>query len=421
MKNFLIALLTLSLAVTSTSAYSEESQNNVISIEVGSTSEDEFLNFIDEPITGIHAGNLYRKLYASFEEIEDGVRAYPETYGGSWIDGEFLIVALTDTDETVIAYYDRILEHDDSVKYIGCKYSVDTLKELGENVVNQYDNDYTFYGYYPDYINNTIVVEVKNKEQCEALNSEIAQISKAYNINKTNCLVSNSDISMNDFSDIIKFVVGEEITLDSTKVIGGMKTTKTTGGNRSVGVCGTITVNGSSYEGFVTAGHNTALKDQYTIGGTTYGSVKVHKYTDNKTGDFAMVKKESSDFTNTNDIYGSSSSLYRHITGYDLTVGVGEKVYKYGYNGGYAYGTVVTVDYTFTANDISIKGLVKCSITKGSVIGGDSGGPYYHYAQGTTSGTNFNFVGVHHGHSGTEYMIFTPYDCFDSYFTPKTS
>lgn len=120
MKRISTILLTLSLILTSTSAYSEESQNNVIAAEVGNASKDEFLNFIDEPITGIHAGNLYRKLYASFEEIEDGVRAYPETYGGSWIDGEFLIVALTDTDKTVIAYYDGILEHDDSVKYVSC-------------------------------------------------------------------------------------------------------------------------------------------------------------------------------------------------------------------------------------------------------------------------------------------------------------
>lgn len=420
MKRISTILLTLSLILTSTSAYSEESQNNVIAAEVGNASKDEFLNFIDEPITGIHAGNLYRKLYASFEEIEDGVRAYPETYGGSWIDGEFLIIALTDTDKTVIAYYDGILEHDDSVKYVSCKYSVDTLKELGENVVNQYENDYTFYGYYPDYINNTVVVEVMDEEQCEALNSEIAQISKAYNINKTNCLVSNSDVSMNDFPDIIKFEVGEPINLDSTKVIGGMKTTDVNG-NRSVGVCGTITINDKNYEGFVTAGHETELNNEFTINGSTYGIVYACRYIDDQNGDFAIVKKTSSDFTNTNDIFGSSSSLYRHITGYDLTVGVNEKVYKYGFKGGYAYGTVVSVDYTSKVNNVSIKGLVKCSITKGSAVNGDSGGPCYHYAQGTTSGTNFNFVGVHNGHVGTEYMFFTPYDCFDSYFTPKTS
>lgn len=401
-----LSIFSMLLFSTSAAASSNESLKN----------DDIDFDFQKKCISTYESGNLYRKLYYSFSEDEDGTKIYPDTYAGAWVEGKKLFIAVTDNSDKTINFYNEILEKTENVNYVLVDNSLSYLENLGDCITESISKEYTVYGHYTDMKNNKQIIEVSDSRSLNELNGIVQ-------LNTFNSVSTKGNTDNSPFSDDIEFVVGEKIVTEAN-VIGGGKIT-TSNGSRSIGVCGTITMpNGTQYEGFVTAGHNLAISQVVNWNDYEFGKVCILKYSNGQNGDYAMVRKTSSSDTLTNMIYGIDSDHGRYITGYDYSLAVGEEVKKYGKKSGYAQGEVTAVNYsvTTTTNDISttITGLTRCRITSGDSAKGDSGGPYYHYAEGATSGHNYNFVGVHHG-SSTNYMYFTPYDYFDQYFVPYTS
>ena len=71
------------------------------------------------------------------------------------------------------------------------------------------------------------------------------------------------------------------------------------GSGRSIGVCGSFTSNGTTYDGIVTAGHNLATSgtnQKIYRAGSDFGRVSLLMYQNNGNGDWAAVGKQMTMF-----------------------------------------------------------------------------------------------------------------------------
>lgn len=362
------------------------------------------------------AKQAYAALSDTFGVTEDGATIYPDDYAGAWIDGEKLYVALTSLDAGVTIEYDEILNGFDCVVYEEAEYSLNELQEIQDSVFEELSENYEVTAYYTEVDTNKIIIEVAS--DLVAVENEITDV-----MNAPQALIADLDNVASISADLFVIKQGER-TETQANIIGGMKINRgsASGSSYSIGVCGTIKNGSNTYDGIITAGHGMAISGtQQTIyrASSEFGKTNLLMYKENGNGDWAAVRKTSSD-TLSNLIYGSSSAYTRNITATKDDLVKGTYVMKYGYNGGYCTGTVEAQDVSVNNGTFTIKGLTKCSLDSGSSLGGDSGGPYY--TQNT--GNSYNFVGVHHGISGSgdsTKIYFTPYIRFKTYFTVKTS
>lgn len=79
-----LSIFSMLLFSTSAAASSNESLKN----------DDIDLDFQKKCISTYESGNLYRKLYYSFSEDEDGTKIYPDTYAGAWVEGKNYLLLL---------------------------------------------------------------------------------------------------------------------------------------------------------------------------------------------------------------------------------------------------------------------------------------------------------------------------------------
>lgn len=127
----------------------------------------------------------------------------------------------------------------------------------------------------------------------------------------------------------------------------------------------------------------------YNSSGTKIAETTYTVFYDGCIGDFAIALCESG-YTPTNKVYGTSSSVFRQISGtaYTSATPVGTTVYKYGASEGYAVGTVSYVNQTVRYKQVTtvqVSGLnfFTISLSAGyDVDTGDSGGPVYIYSSG---------------------------------------
>ena len=94
----------------------------------------------------------------------------------------------------------------------------------------------------------------------------------------------------------------------------------------------------------------------------------------------------------------SYTTITSHLT--TNTALVGTAISKYGSYGGYASGTITAVNSSVSYNTgVTLYGMMQITLTNGSIVAGDSGGPVY-------SGTKF--YGVVSGKSGSTIVWASP-------------
>ena len=353
------------------------------------------------------AMNAYELLSTElFQYDSNGYTIYPDDYSGSWIDVGILIIALTKQANSDL--YKRLLSKFTCIEFVEKQHSLNQLQAIASSLEADMKKSFDLCGYYVDYQSNKIIFEIADDIDSSRT--------------KFNNIITEHGIDLN----LAEIEPGQHMQLDAD-VIGGMKlaSDSSSGSSRSLGVCGTVTINGSSYDGFVTAGHGLSTSGSssyiYKYNSSLLGRVKKANYYNGAVGDFSCVKLTNSNYEITNKFYyTTSSTTTRRITGYVNDVAVGSPVLKYGYYYGYASGIVRQQGFSISdGNGITVYGFTRCQLTAGSVGSGDSGGPCYINSSGA-----YKYVGVYDGstanYQGTGYTMFyvTPYCRFSSYFTP---
>lgn len=383
----------------------------------------------------INATKAYKKLSELFSVSDNGATIYPEKYAGSWIDGSNLVIAVTEKSE--IDYYKDFLSEYDCVEFVVKKYSLRELDVFKRQIANTLRNNTTdVNSYYTDVKENKVVFYVGDDaaDTTAIKNSVVNNIDVARAEERGLQSSSSSTVLQSMVDDVEKLLVvksGGKIT-PQAYLYGGSQIKRgsaTSLYNYSIGICGTIHLSHGDYDGIITAGHGMEISgtnQRMYFNGSEFGRTSAIMFRDGGNGDWAAVRITSDD-TMINKVYGSSSSVVRKIVDVENDLTVDTTFFKYGCNGGFCTGTVIAQDVTMptTWNNeiIEIDGMTLCTLDSGTSVGGDSGGPYY--ISNDIGGNNYNFVGVHHGYyydedEDQEYIYFTPYIRFSSYFTPLT-
>ena len=371
----------------------------------------------------------YSVLCSTFSVDNDGNVTYPNDYAGEWIENNKLHIAIASSGiEDVVSLasansYKNLLNDYNCVVYETAEYSLNELNAIRHSVFAELKEDYAIISHYVDVEENKINLGFLKYDEGDVYDS-LETLANETSV--LNGVLSNGEAKNFDFSEL--FALSEDELVDTEASLrGGMEINRgsSSGPGRSIGVCGSFTSNGTTYNGIVTAGHNLATSGtSQTLyrAGEEFGKVSLLMWRDGANGDWACVRLTNDD-TVTNKIYGSSSGYTRNITGTLDDLPVGTAVMKYGFASEYSEATVSAQDVTQTdSSGNTINGLTKATLTSGTSGGGDSGGPYY--TQDADGGNSYNFVGVHWGSNvsgGGSSIWFTPYVRFKSWFTVKTS
>lgn len=360
--------------------------------------------------TQAKANNNSSNIQNLFVRDPEGNIYYPSEYCGSWIDGEDLCVALTDTSEKVVEKYRSAVDYKDNIKFEKMQSSLKTL--------NSQANEYASYLESKNIVCSVFVNEEKNKCVIEVIDGTEANV---LNVLKSEISKIDPDSKFSDSSVIIQ--KGGYVTPE-TAIIGGMEGVTTRDGyvhRYTIGMCGKIRMSsGTLYDGVISCGHGKELGDSVSIGGKTFGTVCVNRYYNNAVGDFSCIRMTSDD-TLTNYVYGWNGLLPVRFWGLNGTLN--SEVLKYGQESGFASANIVAHNVPTVANNITIKGNTKCIITSGQSTGGDSGGPYV-IIRPDVDPVAFEIIGIHHGgrtdSSNNTYVYFTPCEQFIDYFVLQT-
>ncbi|MBO6300953.1 MAG: hypothetical protein J6N15_00755 [Ruminiclostridium sp.] len=97
----------------------------------------------------------YQTLYSTFNQDDKGRYVYPDEYAGEWLDGNKLVIALTDVSKEKLDKYIDILKHYNCVKFVKAKYSITFLYKLADEVFETL-NDMNITKYGVDVENNKL-------------------------------------------------------------------------------------------------------------------------------------------------------------------------------------------------------------------------------------------------------------------------
>ncbi len=420
-KRVIIAIMIM-IILSFQSTYADEDlqyieEDDDISSEMSDEELLQYEEFLEKSKKQAAAIEAYRTLEkALFTISEDGWLVYPDDFCGAWLCDDILYIAtVKGTDNTE---YKDVLSQYSCVKFVEYKYSYNVLNEIKEYIYNEIKDEINIVEYCVDQKQNAILYYTIDDIQTAE------ELIETYVENNQNAVSGQFNVDIKDLCIQIK--KGNPIE-EEANLIGGRRIRKGSGSgaSRSIGICGQINMNGSTYNGFVTAGHGLSISGTnsklYKSGSTTQlGEVMTMTYGDNYPGDYALVHVTSSD-TLTNKVYYTSTGTSKMIKGYQYDVIQGTALMKYGYKSQLTYATVEQQNVTDVVNNTSITGLTKCLVTAGTSDDGDSGGPYYNL----DFFGDYSFIGVHRGSqtdsNGAMHILFTPYCRFQYYFTPKTN
>lgn len=293
---------------------------------------------------------------------------YPDNFGGCYIDGDKLVILLTENNDIIREYYQELCENSDVIEFKTVKYSYEELLQIEEEIIPELSEEYDIYEYYINVKSNKLdvgVSELKNDFQAYGITDEI------YPVN---------------FYEI-------EALPEATAMKGGEQISNTAA---SCSICFFGTYNGK--KALVTCGHTNSVGRSIKYGSYNIGTVvkqNLRTFTDvdgtaASYGDFSIVDINDSTISGSQYVKTSSGSIT--VTGTANLI-AGLSVSMYGKSSICVTGTVestgVAVKFT-DPEDYStykVKGLMTIKGTN-TVTGGDSGGCVVY-----TTATGINRVG----------------------------
>lgn len=329
------------------------------------------------------ASSLFSEtLYAdsAFNE-RDVIR--PDYYAGHYVKDNVLHICFTGKSvERKNEIADLLEDYGDKVVFEERTFSQSELERYASELVSELErSECIVYASSVDGTVSSIVLSVSESSYDRALDilsrsAQVPGLNIEVEISEPIQLMSNTDL------------------IAGTEVISRISTNEF-----HLTLSATGTYNGSN--AFLTCGHDVKSSSTlYTSNNSVLGTASYVRFSDGKSGDFTIGTLSNSFSPMHKTKTGSSSSAL--WDGYMTTPAKNTIIRKYGVNGKYAYGKVTSTNNTVYYDDIgySISGLVKVSLSSGTVQSGDSGSPCW------TS--DMKFCGVLCS-SVTGYFYFTPY------------
>lgn len=329
-----------------------------------------------------------------FDEV--GNIIFPDELAGVWIDGEILVISLTDTNEKVKEKYINWLgDYSKYIKFEKAQYSYNYLQSSANTIIDRLlaENQINITGYYVSEIENEIVIKAS-----EELSS---------------CVVSY-DMDSYEFDVPVRFENATPIQTLSTTLDAGSQLCNATltlpndeeDTCMSIGACGAY----RSQPAILTCGHrNQVIGDEIKYlsrTGNTIGNITYLRWNNNQYGDFSFVTiNDTTQFSISNNIATGDE-----ITGTLSNPALNTIVKFYGYATGVpGYGIIRERGADISPDGIVLKGMSRIEVQEGAVTYGDSGEPIY---QETSSGKKFCGI-LSAGYFFDGYTV-------DVYFTPYT-
>lgn len=296
--------------------------------------------------------DAYELLFRSFPKDEEtGLPIYPDEYAGEYIDGDKLVLQLTQNTPENQSKYLELCNNSDKVVFRQVPYSLNFLESL-EGQALEFSKRYDVVGWGVQRKNNNFVIRV--------LEEDYNEIQRDYSRQRSSLPIT--------------FEIESKPQNCATSLIGGNKIS-TNGYSFSIGI-------GGKYNGqpaLLMCGHKTAKNGNVTYNGTVIGKVVKSQYSNGAVGDWGIVQITNSSYSPTHNVCSSGSNI--NISDWYSSAPEGTSIYKYGYSGGYAYGTIISTQQSIDYNGLVVKGLTTSSVTHSTsgdpVLDGDSGGPVY--------------------------------------------
>ncbi|MBE7719942.1 MAG: flagellar protein FlaG [Lacrimispora celerecrescens] len=310
------------------------------------------------PETNNKQNELYKKYnkqnesYKKYNKIIDDLGitrgVYPDFYSGAYLNDDDELVILTTNGVTSRQFLSNTNTITQQVEY-----SLNELNSIVETINNYLDNHKNeawlanFTGFGIDEKNNKVLVSFKNLTD-EAIREFEDSVVKSDAI---------SYEERSSFQTNVTYLGSQIYYINSSKQYG-----------YSMGFRAKRTVNGTTYNGFVTAGHN--MKDGvviYDASDKRLGITKGVKYGSTADASFVYADSNTISSTTINGFYiNGSDYAKRFLTGYYLTA----EGYASGFNG----GQIISTSYNSYQSGILLEDTILADfITRG----GDSGGIVY--------------------------------------------
>lgn len=333
-------------------------------------------------------------LVSSWGFDNNGNVLYPESFAGYWIEGDQLIIGITNySRETMNQYYTSVGSYSECLKFIKMQYGYNFLNESSHKICSFLEEKGAPVSqYYVDKSENAIVIGLACEEE---------------DLAKWELLLEAA------FEGIPVTVVSLPYVETATTFLKGADKLCNTTVNCAMALscCGTF--NGSSV--ILTCGHQVqSYGDQirYLYGnGSIIGTVVYHRFGDYQTGDFEFISVNTSLF----DISRSMAN-YRTYDGLIYNPDENTEICYYtrvtpGEHSGTVYAENVNVIAKENPEDVGVhvNGLTKIAVSSGgSIEKGDSGGPVYCVDENYAV-----YCGVIHGYNSINnnlFVFFTPYE-----------
>ncbi len=301
---------------------------------------------------------------------------YAQYYGGSYVDGEKVVVLLTQNNDSMISFCENNINQNAS--YELCEVSLAELKAIKtyicDYIMNYVESDVNEINELIDSIVSVGTYIMQNKVFVEMINctDEKIELFKKYVI-ESEYIVFEDINAIND--DVTSLKPGQYIYIDGA-------------GGYSMGFrCKKLKMDGTYQYGFVTAAHGNREGNyvKLSANGVNIGYIELREYTYGGTVDASFVYLTNySDFETTNIISGSSTEYLS--TTYSENWVPGTLVYKSGATTGITSGQIASNDSLCITNTGKLYDTYKCLYSSAP---GDSGGIIY-----TGTGVK-SVVGIH--------------------------
>ncbi len=393
LKKILCFIVTIAVLLIPTYGISYDSN----SLHEDQLMQEKYERLSEDQEKAVEAHNI---LFNSFLD-DAGQENYPNEYGGDYIKDNILHICIVDLDNTCLNRYTSVLEdYLEVVSFESVNFSYNYLLSQGPSIMKQLLSENVSaisYGIIEPL--NSIVIDIEQSE-----------LSLFSYVEPDIILDGSTYYELNQY-DIPVLLCPQDSTTVSpayTLMGGSNILNATTNKGLTLGACGYYNGNPA----FVTCGHGSSGVGnifKLTSSNRNIGELLVHQYSNNGSGDYSIVSITGNSMEMTNLVGNPSDENQQWAIKTSINrPAYGTYVYKYGKNGGLAYGKVtnailssVTIGSDGVNGSVTIKNLAKCTLEYGTSISGDSGGPIF-------TGTG-SFCGVVSTGESNNSFYFTPY------------
>ena len=349
----------------------------------------------------------YSLIVDSFIHYVDGYIdfIYPSYYAGAFIDGDTLVIQLTNLSPSVTQFYTDIVGTYAPIRFEEVQFDFNTLMSFGQIFVDNIDANVVSFGI--DTIGNTFNISLYEND-------------------------ADSIDARSSFSDMARFVgIPISVSLDTfpeAELLIGGSGIRTSTSNFSVGLTGTR--NNSNQAALLTTGHaflNVPVGTRVYRGNQHIGDLQVSRFGNTFStgspgtvgGDWAVINLNSvgasmmTNETRLGDRINAWSSQHTPVGTLFMGAGVNN----------FWHGRVSQINQTLTFTDVgpsnlstNVSGITIARRYAGNSQDGDSGGTIFT----TPNAHTVTMIGIHVGVRGNAETLFSPMLWNNHQFTPRT-